>query len=182
MRIHIFQLTMLLCIALGSCGNPAPALSAQQTLTGKVIAIQDGDTYDLLLDNNTTQRIRMEGIDAPEKGMPFYKTSKQYLASLCFGKQVTVKVTGDGGSGRLLGFTYLEDGSELSHAMLKAGMAWHFKKYNDDPDLAQLETTARKMKTGLWVDPKPMAPWDNRSLHREGISTKDSFATKPGQE
>jgi micrococcal nuclease len=90
---------------------------------GKVIGIVDGDTYDLLIDGNQTIRVRMEGIDAPEKGMPFYKVSKNYLGQLCFSKHVKLKKTGSDNHKRILGYTYLEDGTELGHEMIKAGLA-----------------------------------------------------------
>ncbi len=157
-----------------SCSDSSEVQNGKQ-LPGKVIAIIDGDTYDLLIAGNKTIRVRMEGIDAPERGMPYYKVSKKYLGSLCFGKQVTLHVTGQDNHDRYLGFTYLVDGRELSHEMIKAGMAWHFTKYNSDKDLAKLEIEARKDRRGLWKDEHPMSPWRNRSLHRQGISTKDSF-------
>ena len=153
-----------------------------EKLSGKVISIIDGDTYDVLLNGNETFRVRMEGIDAPERGMPFYRISKNYLAELCSEKYVTLQITGKDRYKRLLAFSYLEDGTELSHKMIEAGLAWHFKKYNSDADLAKLEIEARKLKRGLWIDKYPMPPWVNKDLHRKGISTKDSFDIKPGQE
>jgi micrococcal nuclease len=101
-------------------------LKIGDNITGKVISIIDGDTYDILIPGNITIRIRMEGIDAPEKGMPFYKVSKQYLADLCFSKTVTIHVTGIDIHKRILAYTYITDGTELSHAMIKAGLAWHY--------------------------------------------------------
>ena len=146
--------------------------------TGKVIAILDGDTYDILLNGNTPTRIRMEGIDAPEKGMPYYKVAKNYLGQLCFGKEVRLEITGKDLHDRTLAFSYLADGTELSHEMIKAGLAWHFKKYSTDTVLARLETEARDQKIGLWADKNPMTPWENRRLHKAGISTKDSFESR----
>lgn len=61
--------------------------------------------------------------------------------------------------------------------MIRAGFAWHFKKYSSDSDLSELEMEARNKKVGLWADDDPMPPWENRKLHRQGISTKDSFNT-----
>ncbi len=147
-------------------------------ISGKVIRIVDGDTYHLLTEDNQTLKIRMEGIDAPERAMPFYRVSKDYLGKLCFGKRVKLKSTSIDQYGRHLGFTYLEDGSELCHEMIKAGLAWHYKKYNSDEDLANLEIEARKSKKGIWSDNNPMPPWEYRRLHRQGISTKDLFNTK----
>lgn len=120
----------------------------------------------------------MEGIDAPEKGMPFYKVSKNYLGKLCFRMQVKFKSSGKDIHDRNLGFTYLDDGTELCHEMIKAGLAWHYKKYNSDEDLANLELEAQNAKIGIWGNDNPMPPWENRKLHRQGISTKDSFKLK----
>lgn len=150
--------------------------------SGKVIGIVDGDTYDILLTGNKTVRIRMEGIDAPEKGMPYYRKAKNYLSDLCFGKNVRLEIHTTDDHDRKVAFSYLDDGTELSHEMIKAGLAWHFKKYNNDSDLSELEIKAKESKIGLWVDESPMPPWDNRSLHRNGVSTKDSFDIKEGQQ
>jgi endonuclease YncB( thermonuclease family) len=165
----------LIFLIFASCVNRNNPLKKSDTITGKVVSVIDGDTYDLLLKGNRKIRVRMEGIDAPERGMPFYKVSKNHLAQLCFNKNVSLNITGIDGHDRFLGFTYLDDGSELSHEMIKAGLAWHFKKYNSDSILSNLEIEAKKMKRGLWLNENPMAPWTNRSLHRQGISTKDSF-------
>lgn len=155
------------------------SIKNENIIYGKVVKIVDGDTYDLLINGSKTLRIRMEGIDAPEKGMPFYRVSKDYLGSLCFQKQVRLEKTSmDKRNNRIVGFTYLGDERELGHEMIKAGLAWHFKKYNSDLDLAELENEAREAKRGLWVDDNPMDPTRNRDLHKQGISTKDSFNLK----
>jgi micrococcal nuclease len=146
--------------------------------SGKVIKILDGDTYDILIDGNKTIRIRMEGIDAPEKGMPFYRMAKNYLGKLCFKKTVRLSIQSKDMHGRTIAYSYLDDGTELSHEMIKEGLAWHFKKYSSDSGLSNLEIEARNSKLGLWKDPHPMPPWEDRQLHREGISTKDSFRLK----
>jgi endonuclease YncB( thermonuclease family) len=59
--------------------------------------------------------------------------------------------------------------------MIKVGLVWHFKKYNSDQELSEFEIEARNFRKGLWIDENPMSPWENRKLHRNGISTKDSF-------
>lgn len=157
-----------------SC-NGASTGEMSSDISGKVIAIIDGDTYDVLIEGNKTLRIRMEGIDAPERGMPFYQVSKKYLGQLCFKKTVRLEINDEDSRNRKIAFAFLDDGRELSHEMVKAGLAWHFKKYNSDEDLALLEKEAKENKRGLWIDESPMPPWVNRSLHRQGISTKDSF-------
>jgi micrococcal nuclease len=180
----IISLALPLITALIACSSNASYSQTDKqpkTLTGKVIGIVDGDTYDLLTPDKETIRIRTAAIDAPERGMPFYNVSKQYLAKLCFGKMVSLKIDARDRYDRIVAFTYLPDSAEVSAEMLKAGMAWHFKKYNTDKDLAQLEIEARNARKGLWVDKDHMEPWRNRKLHRSGISTKDSFDIQPGQ-
>lgn len=149
-------------------------ISIGDDVYGIVFSIVDGDTYDILIEDNKKIRIRMEGIDAPETGMPFSQVSKNYLGKLCFNKNVKVHVT-ELDNKRYIGFSYLDDGTELSHEMIRAGLAWHFTKYNTDKDLANLEIEARDAKIGLWKDNNPMPPWENRRLHRQGISTKDLY-------
>lgn len=177
----IYKILILLTLFTSSCHSKSGERKNQKNneyISGKVVRILDGDTYDLLIDGSQTIRIRMEGIDAPEKGMPFYKVSKNYLGKLCFGKQVKFKSSGKDIHDRNLGFTYLDDGTELCHEMIRAGLAWHYKKYNSDEDLSSLELEARNAKIGIWENDNPMPPWENRKLHRQGISTKDSFKLK----
>jgi len=150
----------------------------RDNFTGLVVGVLDGDTYDVLTSEKEQIRIRMEGIDAPERGMPYYKVAKKHLSQLCFKKNVRVEISSTDRYGRTIGYGYLEDGRELGHEMLKAGLAWHYKKYNSEEEMASLEEEARESKIGLWADTRPMAPWDNRRYHRNGISTKDSFNLK----
>jgi endonuclease YncB( thermonuclease family) len=170
-----YSILAFLFIILASCNRNNNDKNESHSETGQVVGIIDGDTYDILLNDHKTVRIRMEGIDAPERGMPFYKKSKMYLSELCFGKTVRLEIRDIDKYGRKVAFGYLEDGLELSHEMIKSGFAWHFKKYNSDEDLANLESQAKKAKIGIWSIENLMPPWINRTLHQNGISTKDSF-------
>jgi len=170
--VRFFALLFLLC----SCNSETTSVVSENKIVGKVVKIYDGDTYEILLPNHTTQKIRMEGIDAPEKGMPFYKVAKNYLGALCFQKEVTIVTSGRDRYNRTIARSYLPDGRELGSEMVAAGYAWHFVKYSSDAKLDSLEQLAHDEKRGLWIDDNPMTPWDNRKLHRQGISTKDSFA------
>lgn len=133
---------------------------------GKVIKIVDGDTYDILLENQTTERIRMEGIDAPERGMPYYKVSKDYLGQLCFGKTIKIVQTNTDRYGRTVAKSYIND-NELGLLMIQAGYAWHFKKYSHDLVLSEAETSAKNSQRGLWADQSPVAPWEWRKKVRD---------------
>ena len=166
----------LFLLFISSCHNKDSTKILLDSNTGKVISIIDGDTYDILVNGNKTIRIRMEGIDAPEKGMPFYRVAKDYLGQMCFKKDVRLEIKDKDQHGRTIAYSYLDDGRELSHEMVKAGLAWHFKKYSSEISLSNLEMEARNAKLKIWSDEHPMPPWENRRLHRNGISTKNMFS------
>ena len=146
-----------------------------ELVSGKVVKVMDGDTYELLLENKTTVRVRMEGIDAPETGMPYCKKATEYLKGLTKGQTIKISLSNKDQYGRVVSYSYLDDGRELSREMIKAGYAWHYKQYNKDAELANLEIEARAAKRGLWQDNKPYEPWEIRRLRRSGKSTKDMF-------
>jgi micrococcal nuclease len=131
-------------------------------LAGKVVGVSDGDTFTLLLANNTTVRIRLHGIDTPEKGQPFGENAKQYTSNLIFNKQVKVKQTDTDRYGRIVGIVSNPANINVNEALLKAGMAWHYKKYDSNPIWANFEKEARAAKIGLWQNAKPIPPWDWR--------------------
>ena len=145
-----------------------------ETIYGKVVKVPDGDTYHLLTDDKITIKVRMEGIDAPETGMPFSRKATDYLKALTKGQRIRLEKSGIDMYGRTLGFSYLEDGRELGAEMIRAGFAWHYKFYNDDEELANLEIEAREARRGLWADKNPQAPWDIQRTRRRN-STKDLF-------
>ena len=132
----------------------------------KVTSIKDGDTIEVLHENKAT-RIRLNGIDCPEKDQDFGKKAKQFTSDFCFGKEVKVISYGEDRYGRTLGDIVLEDGRNLNQELVKAGLAWHYKKYSSDPTLANLEIQARNQKIGLWLQPNALAPWDFRNEKRE---------------
>ena len=139
----------------------------------KVIGVGDGDTYDILV-NKTKVRLRMNAIDAPERGMPYYQVSKKHLSELIFKKMIKVEVIETDRYDRKIVNTYL-DTLDISAEMLKSGMAWHYKKYNQNKTYAQFEIDAKSNKRGLWQDKLPMAPWEIRKIRRSGQSTKNLF-------
>jgi micrococcal nuclease len=131
------------------------------TFTAKVIGITDGDTVIVITEDNNQIKIRLEGIDCPESHQDFGDKAKDATAELCFKKEVRIEKTGTDRYGRTLGYVYVGEVC-VNKELLKLGMAWHYKKYNQDPELAKLEDGARSAKIGLWSYPNPIAPWDWR--------------------
>ena len=141
--------------------------SASKIIQGKVVSVADGDTITVLDANKTQHKIRLQGIDAPEKAQAFGAKSKQALYEMVHGKTVQVSFEKSDKYGRILGKVLL-DGQDICHQQIKAGLAWHYKKYQNQQPLADRdaysasETAAKNEKLGLWSDPRPVAPWDFR--------------------
>lgn len=138
-----------------------------ETLTGYVVAIADGDTLTVLVANHQQYKIRLVGIDAPEKSQGFGDRSKQSLASLVFNKNVTVEWSKLDRYGRTVG-KIMVNGIDANLEQIKTGMAWWYRAYAKEQSLAdrakyeQAETIAKQQQIGLWRDRNPMPPWDFR--------------------
>lgn len=138
----------------------APPVSAPAKTAAQVVGVQDGDTLTAMMAGKPV-KIRLEGIDAPEKRQAFGNAAKDALAALVAGRTVHLAATGKDRYGRTLARVYA-DGKCVNLAMVRQGMAWHFLRYNKDADLAAAESAARKAKRGLWTDKNAVAPWDWR--------------------
>jgi len=141
------------------------------TLVGIVVGISDGDTIKVLDSNNTLHKIRLMGIDSPEKKQNFGSASKQALSNYIYQKKVIVKYQKKDRYQRILGKVIL-DKRDICLAMISDGMAWHYKDYEKeqtktDRDLySQAEQKARKEKIGLWKDANAIKPSDFRRARR----------------
>lgn len=150
----LFLLTAML--AAGAVQPP------QKTLKGKVVFVADGDTLTMQAANGTKEKVRLQGIDAPERDQNYGSDSGKTLEKLVKGKNITVKQEGIDDYGRVLGTVYL-NGKNINLEMVKRGGAWHYKHYAPDNEaLAQAEQSARKAQLGLWQEENPTAPWDFR--------------------
>jgi endonuclease YncB( thermonuclease family) len=147
--------------------NRSVDASGTQTFPGRVVAIADGDTITILDSANTQHRIRLEGIDAPESHQAFGEQSRLSLSEMIFGKDVSVSYQKTDQYGRLVGKILL-DGKDINLEQVKAGMAWHYKFYEDeqtpeDRELyARAEAEAQAARRGLWQDPNPTEPYQFR--------------------
>ncbi len=120
--------------------------------------IIDGDTFEAR-DSLNTYRIRLNGIDAPERGQDFYQLSKKRLGELCKSGPLTVTLFRKDRYGRWIADVVNSRNIDISYCLVGEGLAWHFKKYSKDAVLANLEIKARKAKSGLWQMQNPVAPW-----------------------
>ena len=145
------------------------SFSVWADFTGKVIKIADGDTITVLDRYKVQHRIRLTGIDAPERKQAFGSRSKQSLGKLVFSKTVTVKTNKRDRYGRVLG-KILINGTDINKEQIRRGMAWHGylrdQTAADRIAYADIEKNARKEQRGLWVNPNPMPPWKWRKLRK----------------
>jgi len=180
---HLLLLVALLIIG-GSCSretsNPVPGA---KSVLGKVVKIVDGDTIDIVDAQNVQYRIRLQGIDAPERRQDFGTVARENLGNLIFGKHVRIEYQKIEWRGRLIGKVWLE-GEDECLAQVRAGLAWHYKDYQKEQSpqdrqlYATVEQEARTQKRGLWKDPAPTPPWDFRH-HKTGSNEESDSVDEP---
>jgi len=143
--------------AAGFAGRPADG----STFSGTVVSVADGDTVTVRV-NGHTEKVRLFGIDCPERHQAFGTRARRTTSELTAGRQIRVDVVGRDDYGRLLGKVILADGRNLNQELVRRGLAWWYSHYSRDAALAALEADARAARRGLWVDPHPMPPWEFR--------------------
>ncbi len=156
------------------------SLAAQaKELEGEVVSIADGDTFTLLVDD-VQYRVRLRGIDTPERGQPYASAARNALSDLIFRKQVRVESRKTDRYGRIIGRVWAQPRDcsrcgktlDVSLALLTTGMAWWYRYYADEQpeeERAQYEFAefeAKAKRAGLWRDENALPPWEWRAANR----------------
>ena len=150
------------------------------TLTGRVVGVADGDTITVLDADRQQHKIRLGGIDAPEKAQPFGERSKQSLSRMVFGKEVRVEWDKRDKYKRIVGKVWVQPADcptcpmtlDAGHAQITVGLAWWYRKYareqapQDRGAYEFSEQEARAKRVGLWSEPDPVPPWEWRRSSR----------------
>lgn len=153
-----------------ACWSISDLLHAQ-SIQGLVVSIADGDTLTVLDAQKMQHKIRLAGIDTPERHQPFGQRAREALSTLVFQKVVLVLTEKKDRYGRWVGKVII-DGRDVNLALVVDGWAWHYKKYareqsaSDRLLYASAEEDARSQHRGLWSDPHAIAPWDWRAGSR----------------
>jgi endonuclease YncB( thermonuclease family) len=167
MRIFLLALLILPLVALAD-------------VSGRVVAVTDGDTIKVLDASNTEHKVRLTGIDAPEKGQPYGTASRNHLAAMVAGKEVKVESSKSDRYGRVLGKVWVQPADcptcgktlNTNHAQILAGMAWWYRYYakeqspEDRGRYESAEDEAKARRWGLWADSNPVNPYDWRKGER----------------
>jgi len=161
---------VLMCFAVFAFATAAHAQPVLGQFTGKVIGVSDGDTLTVLVqrDQSLEQiKVRVSGIDAPEKAQAFGNRSKQGLSDCAFAKEVQVEVIKLDRYRRSVA-KVISQGTDCGLRQIELGLAWHYKAYAreqspaDRQSYAAAEDLAHEQKLGLWSDPEPIPPWEFR--------------------
>lgn len=140
-----------------------PAGGIAANLTGRVVAVHDGDTLTLLVDRQQI-RVRLAEIDAPERKQAFGTRSKESLAELCHGTDAQVQDAGRDRYSRVIGQVTCA-GIDANAEQVHRGMAWVYDRYvKRDSPLYALQHEAQSQRRGLWVDVSPVPPWEWRKI------------------
>jgi endonuclease YncB( thermonuclease family) len=135
-------------------------------LTGRVVRVADGDTVSILDGSNTQHKVRLYGIDTPERDQPYGNAAKKALRQLVDEQPVGVVIVETDSYGRIVGTLY-QGGRNINAAMVASGHAWWYQYYAPHEHLLQAaQQQARAKKLGLWAEPNPVAPWDWRRNKR----------------
>lgn len=151
-----------------------PAHSGDK-FSGRVVRIADGDTLTLLADDNTQHKIRIGGIDAPERRQSFGQRSKENLARLAFSKSAEASCQKRDRYRREVCNVQV-DGRDVGFEQLSAGLAWWYRKYAGEQSALQrhqyetAEASAREKRIGLWIEADPVAPWNFRHPSRADLA------------
>lgn len=137
-----------------------------KTITARVVGISDGDTIKVLVDNREI-RIRLYGIDCPEKNQAFGKRAKQFTSGFAYGKVVQIESIDRDRYGRFVALVYVGN-SCLNEELVRNGFAWVYFRYCKKSlchRWHEYQDNAKNNKRGLWADPNPAPPWDFRKKH-----------------
>jgi micrococcal nuclease len=158
----IINLLAFIVLSLITISASTQTKFSKKPFKAKVTRIVDGDTYEVETQDHKTIRIRMFGIDAPEKSQTNGQKSMYGLSELCYGKTIQINPVGTDPNKRLVADAISSEGLNLNIEMVKLGLAWHFKRYSDNPLLALAEKDAKIAHRGLWVEANPTPPWEYR--------------------
>ena len=170
-------------------------IPAGRAFDARVAKVLDGDSFDLELPAGSGRRIgiRLAGIDAPERRQPYADVARRQLQALIGDRRIRVHVLGHDRYGRILGQVEVpapagqasgddERGRDVGLAQLEAGLAWYYRRYEQDLPATwrnpydRAEVDARRQRRGLWREPDPVPPWRYRETRRKGGAAAETGA------
>lgn len=156
----------IICHSLLIMGLLTPSPGWADRWQGKVVRVMDGDSLVVMRDRKPI-RIRLAGIDTPERGQPFAKEAQQFTRQRVAGKRVQIDEKEADRYDRIVAWVTRPGEEELGAALVRAGLAWRHIYYSKDPNLIALEQEARARGLGLWSQAAPTPPWVWKQRHKK---------------
>ena len=185
MRTHLCALTILTLVAFSFAqsaqskerSRTTPADEAKELIEGKVVSVENGDTIIVQVGGEIpfTYLVKLQAVDAPDIGQPYYENSRNALSKLVYKKDVKVVVNSIYAKGMAIG-TVFRNGRDVGLEMLEKGFAWHFKRFayqqpsSDRKSYAEAQDYASASGLGLWSENRPTPPWVFRGENAAGTS------------
>jgi len=157
MIITIFPLVLIVL----SFSVPAFA----QEFPAHVISVSEGDAITVRHERRMV-RIRLRGVDCPEKGQPYFNEAKRFTSFMADNRDVLVRPLGKDARGRTIADVILPGGKSLNQELLQEGLAWWDRKHSNDQAMKDLQDVAQAGKRGLWSEAKPIPPWEWKNRKR----------------
>lgn len=173
---RVLGLAAALLAGCGPSGAAGPAPErAPGTVEARCVRVDDGDSLNVILGEREA-KVRLAGIDCPEKGQPFADAARDFTRARVLDRTVTLEVVDTDRYGRLVARVRVA-GGDLNRELVAAGLAWHSTLHSSDPALAAAQQLARSEGRGLWSEPDPVPPWQHRKEQREA---RDAASASPG--
>lgn len=160
----------IIACLLGTLAVSLPVFAQIDTFSARVVGVTDGDTITVLRESREI-KIRLYGIDTPEKSQDYGSRAKQRTSDLVFGKPVVVEAVDTDRYGRTVANIFLPGGQSLNATLVSDGLAWWYQRYAPGDNVLEVaERNARSARRGLWSQPNPVAPWDFRRGETQTLS------------
>lgn len=195
MKLHLCALTVFTLVVFsfvlsaqskGSTKN-TPVADPKDLIEGKVVSVENGDTIIVQVDADVplTYLVKLQAVDAPDIGQPYYENSRNALSKLVYKKEVEVVVNTIYDKGMVIG-TVFRDGRDIGLGMLEKGFAWHYKRFayqqpsSDRKSYADAQDYASTAGLGLWSENRPTPPWIFRGENPAGTSASAPATSAKG--
>jgi len=136
------------------------ACAQASEVTARVVSVIDGNTLEIVGNDNEKQKILLAGIDSPELTQEYGEKARKFLEKMTLEKTVTVQITGKDRTGTPLAIVMIEN-KDARLELLKEGLAWTAER-NPLPNLEEIRAKAQEKGKGLWKQESPTPPWTHR--------------------
>ncbi|MDN4591243.1 nuclease [Xenophilus aerolatus] len=143
------------------------------------VGVSDGDTIKARCGDPGAYeevKVRIGGIDAPEKRQPFGQRAKEAMSDLVYMKSVKLECSKLDRYGRHVCTVSTAADGDVGLAMVRVGLAWWYRDYAREQTAAarglyeRAEAQASGAKRGLWAEADAQAPWEWRRASRATTS------------